>query len=331
MSVPLALRLHHPIALDLRFEIRGFTALLGLSGAGKSTALKAIAGLIPATGTPFDGLPPERRPVGYLPQGSALFPHMTARENVAFGLRLPRRERGAAAQDLLARVGLGAQGDLRPDRLSGGQRQRVALARALARRPALLLLDEPTSALDPATSDMVMEEVLDLIARLNIPTLAVTHDPALAGRADHMAVLDGGRIADQGSPRAVFTHPGSHAVARLLGFRGTIPGQVMSVQGPHVTLRTAGPVLRGRIGGRAAGLPLTPGDPAVALLRPDTLWLAPQQSTDLPPPENGWHSRLHSIRAEATCLRLAFRDPLEVELALPHHHPAARALTQGMT
>ena len=73
---------------------------------------------------------------------------MTARENVAFALRLPRRERGAAAQDLLARVGLGAQGDLRPDRLSGGQRQRVALARALARRPALLLLDEPTSALD---------------------------------------------------------------------------------------------------------------------------------------------------------------------------------------
>ena len=73
MSFPLALRLSHPIPLDLRFEIRGFTALLGLSGAGKSTALKAIAGLIPATGTPFDGLPPERRPVGYLPQGSALF------------------------------------------------------------------------------------------------------------------------------------------------------------------------------------------------------------------------------------------------------------------
>jgi molybdate transport system ATP-binding protein len=133
-------RLRWPIALEARFQIRGFTALLGESGVGKTTLLKALCGLIPAEGTPYSGLPPEKRPVGYLPQDLALFPHMTALENVAFPLS--GRGKGEALA-LLARVGLLEHAHKRPQALSGGQRQRVALARALARKPELLLLDEP--------------------------------------------------------------------------------------------------------------------------------------------------------------------------------------------
>ena len=132
-------RLNRPVRLEARFRVRGFTVLLGQSGAGKTSLLKALAGLLPAEGTPFGGLPPERRPVGYLPQDLALFPHMTAWENVAFPLK--GRDRKARALALLERVGLLEHAHKRPGELSGGQRQRVALARALARKPELLLLD----------------------------------------------------------------------------------------------------------------------------------------------------------------------------------------------
>ncbi len=217
-------RIRRPVALEVRFQIRGFTALLGESGVGKTTLLKALAGLIPAEGTPFGGLPAERRPIGYLPQDLALFPHMTAWENVAFPLRgRGRRERALA---LLERVGLKEHAEKRPRALSGGQKQRVALARALAREPELLLLDEPTSALDPVTKDRVLGELVGLLRREGLPALAVSHDPFLAGMADWLVVLGRGRVLQEGPPGEVLAAPVSVEAARLLGYENLFPARV---------------------------------------------------------------------------------------------------------
>jgi molybdate/tungstate transport system ATP-binding protein len=219
-------RIEHPIRLQASFEVEGFTVLLGQSGEGKTTLLRAIAGLLPSKGEPFGGLLPQQRAVGYLPQGYALFPHLRAWENVAFALpRGPQRR--AQAQELLARVRLVDVGDHYPSALSGGQQQRVALARALARKPQLLLLDEPSSALDAATRDDIMAELISEMHELGLPTLAVSHDPHLAALADRMAVMSGRRIVQQGTPAEVLSRPGSAAVARLLGYRNLFTARVV--------------------------------------------------------------------------------------------------------
>ncbi|OBS08614.1 ABC transporter ATP-binding protein [Acidihalobacter prosperus] len=220
-------RIEAPVALDVSLELTGFCVLLGLSGAGKSTLLKAVAGLLPGQGMPYGGLPPERRPVGYLPQGYALFPHLRVWENVAFARRGSRAERRAAALALLERVQLADLAERWPSALSGGQQQRVALARALARDPELLLLDEPTSALDASTRDQVLGELIELIDAQEIPTLAVTHDPQVAALADRMAILSRGRIVQQGIPHEVFGAPSSVAAARLVGYANLFEGHVL--------------------------------------------------------------------------------------------------------
>ncbi len=215
-QVMVDLRLTAPLALDVRFEVRGFTALLGRSGAGKTTLLKALAGLLPAAGEPWVGLPPQARPVGYLPQGAALFAHLTALGNAAYALR--GRDRLARAQALLDQLGIGALAARPAGRLSGGEAQRVALARALARQPELLLLDEPTAALDARTRDEVLLWLIKTIGNRGIPALAATHDPAIAGLADWLVLLAEGRIIRQGTPRALYDDPGSRAAAALLGY-----------------------------------------------------------------------------------------------------------------
>ncbi|MDE2609486.1 MAG: ABC transporter ATP-binding protein, partial [Burkholderiales bacterium] len=217
-------RIDHPVRLEARFDVIGFTVLLGQSGEGKTTLLRAIAGLLPAQGEPFGGMPPQHRAIGYLPQGYALFPHLRAWENVAFALSGPRRR--AQALELLARVQLAPVADAYPSALSGGQQQRVALARALARKPQLLLLDEPTSALDAATRDEVMAELISETHDFGLPTLAVSHDPHLAVLADHVAVMSGRRIAQEGAPADVLARPNGVAVARLLGHRNLFTGRI---------------------------------------------------------------------------------------------------------
>jgi molybdate/tungstate transport system ATP-binding protein len=215
-------RIEHPVALSASFEVEGFTVLLGASGEGKSLLLRAIAGLLPAQGEPFGGLPPQRRAIGYLPQGHALFPHLNAWQNVAFALRGPRRRDEAIAW--LERLGLAELAGRWPAQLSGGQQQRVALARALAHRPQLLLLDEPTSALDPATRDDVLAELIAEVHAAGIPALAVSHDPALAAVADRLVLMHGRRIVQVGAPAEVYARPASGAVARLLGLRNVLRG-----------------------------------------------------------------------------------------------------------
>ncbi len=218
-------RIEYPVQLQVNFEVEGFTILLGQSGEGKTTLLRAIAGLLPAQGEPFGGLLPQHRAVGYLPQGYALFPHLRAWENVAFALpRGPQRR--AQALELLARVRLVDVAEHYPAALSGGQQQRVALARALARKPKLLLLDEPSSALDAATRDEVMAELISEMHEFDLPALAVSHDPHLAALADRVAVMSGRRIVQHGTPAEVLSRPGSAAVARLLGHRNLFTARV---------------------------------------------------------------------------------------------------------
>lgn len=221
------LEIRRPLQLRLEFELRGFTALLGASGEGKSTTLQALAGLVPSRGEPFGELPAQRRPVGYLPQGYALFPHMKAWENVAYALGGALTRRRAQAFELLGAVGMAELGQRRPAQLSGGQQQRVALARALARRPRLLLLDEPTSALDAATREDVLAELVARMHALDMPALVATHDAHVAAAADWMVLLAGRRVVQQGVPREVFARPASLQAAALLGLRNRFVARVL--------------------------------------------------------------------------------------------------------
>jgi ABC-type Fe3+/spermidine/putrescine transport system ATPase subunit len=217
-------RLERPLNLHARLRVEGLTALLGESGSGKTTLLRALAGLLAARGQPFGGLAPERRRVGYLPQGYALVPHMTALENVALPLQGPEALR--SARRWLERVELPHLADRRPHELSGGERQRVALARALAARPRLLLLDEPTSALDAATRETAVDLIDRIVSEEGLPTLLVTHDPYVAARSRSLAVLEGGRVRQQAPPDEVFARPATLGIARLVGFANIFAGRV---------------------------------------------------------------------------------------------------------
>ncbi len=206
-------------------------ALVGPSGAGKTTILGAIAGLVrPTRGrialgiAPwFDAargihLPPEERSVGYLFQDYALFPHMTVEGNVAFA-GAPR------ARELLERFDIAHLATARPATLSGGERQRVALARALARDPKVLILDEPTAALDAETRLMIRAELAAILRELSLPTLVVTHDFEEAGTlAESVGVLVDGRIRQMGTPAQLIAAPADPFVARLTG-ANLLPGR----------------------------------------------------------------------------------------------------------
>jgi len=193
---------------SLRLAPGEIGCLLGPSGCGKSTVLRAIAGFEPVrAGTihlgelllssPARHLPPEQRRVGMMFQDYALFPHLTAAQNVGFGLRrLPRAERQARVAQLLALVDLAAAGERHPHELSGGQQQRIALARALAPAPALLLLDEPFSNLDGATRTRLTGEVRGILRQAGQTAILVTHNEAEAhAMADRIGVMHAGRVA----------------------------------------------------------------------------------------------------------------------------------------
>ena len=233
-----------PLALDATLEVeRGMVlALVGESGSGETTLLRLIAGLEqPDAGrVEVDGevwadtavgmhVPVERRPLGWVAQDYAVFPHLSALENIAFGLRASGvAARGARSQAAaaLARVGLGDAAARRPAHLSGGEQQRVALARALVLRPRLLLLDEPFGALDPSTRQAMRRLLRALVAEDQVTTVCVTHSPLEAlAIGERIAVLERGRIIQEGTAAELLRRPRSPVVARFLGincFRGTI-------------------------------------------------------------------------------------------------------------
>ena len=214
--------------IDLAVREGEFMTLLGPSGCGKTTTLGLIAGFFPpSAGSIFIGgkavaeLPPFRRDIGVVFQDYALFPHLTAAENVGFGLRmrkLPTAETATRVREALELVQLGQLGERRPLELSGGQRQRVALARALVIRPTVLLLDEPLSNLDLKLREEMRVEIAGLQRRLGITTVFVTHDQGEAlVMSDRVAVMNAGRIEQVGSPSDIYERPATRFVAEFIG------------------------------------------------------------------------------------------------------------------
>lgn len=217
-------------AANLTLGAGKITALLGQSGAGKSTLLRLFSGLeAPHQGRILHGetllsdggiiVPAERRRIGIVFQDFALFPNLTAAQNIAFGLsHLPSPERQAHTVSWLERIALTARADAYPHQMSGGEQQRVAIARALAPNPVALLMDEPFSGLDPALRDDVRQTALLAIGELGIPALLVTHDADEAMLyADHLAIMREGRIVQQGAPDDIYSQPVDEATASALG------------------------------------------------------------------------------------------------------------------
>jgi putative spermidine/putrescine transport system ATP-binding protein len=247
-------------ALNLRIAAGSYCCLLGPSGCGKTTTLRMLAGHeVPSSGDILldnqnvTDLPPARRGTAMMFQSYALFPHLTALDNVAFSLKMkgvPRAERHAKAREFLALVDMAAYENRLPAALSGGQQQRVALARALVTNPAVLLLDEPLSALDPFLRGRVRAELKRLQKQLGISFVHVTHsqDEALA-LADHVVLMRDGRIEQQGTPSDVFARPRNAFVARFIGGHN-----VFDLGGSSIAVRTdRTKVKRGEVGqGRLA-------------------------------------------------------------------------------
>jgi ABC-type Fe3+/spermidine/putrescine transport system ATPase subunit len=212
-------------------------SLVGPSGCGKTTTLRVVAGLqslnggaILFDGQPVRGLPPHRRNVGMVFQNYALFPHMTVRENILFGLqmhRLSQSEAGRRAEKVMELLQIGHLARSFPDQLSGGQQQRTALARTLVVEPAVLLLDEPLSALDRQLRDAMRFELRQLLKAVNITTIIVTHDQDEAFvLSDRLAVMWNGRIEQVGRPADVYLRPSTRFVASFLGEINYIGGRV---------------------------------------------------------------------------------------------------------
>jgi molybdate/tungstate transport system ATP-binding protein len=225
---------------DISLEVPkgGYALIIGPTGSGKTTLLEAVAGHAPLHagrvfmhGDDVTDLPPERRGLGFVYQQYHLFPHLSVRENIGYGVARNGRDFPTRVEELARLLAIEPLLD-RPIRgLSGGEQQRVALARALAPKPSVLLLDEPFAAVDPATRQVLRRELRELHEREGITTLQVTHDFDEALRlGDLVAVLSEGRIAQSGTPEQVFRYPNSAFVARFVGTGNVIAGEVERVE-----------------------------------------------------------------------------------------------------
>jgi iron(III) transport system ATP-binding protein len=245
-------------------------ALLGPSGSGKTTLLRAVAGLeSPKAGAinigerrVFDGangfeMPAEQRNLGLVFQSYALWPHKTVSENVAYGLKLRKMAKSeieSKVKDVLTQLGLGHLGERYPHQLSGGQQQRVAIARALVYNPPVILLDEPLSNLDAKLREEARAFLRELIVRLGLSALMVTHDQAEAmAISDRILLLNNGKIEQQGSPQSMYETPDTLFTAEFMGINNRLPGKVVSRSGDEVQLLVDGVPMRGTARGANTG------------------------------------------------------------------------------
>jgi spermidine/putrescine transport system ATP-binding protein len=269
-----------PTSLGIR---RGeFFSSLGPSGSGKTTTLRLIAGFeqpdsgfVKLGGAVVNDVPPEKRDVNTVFQNYALFPHMTIAENVAYPLRMkgtPGGEISARVEEALAMVEMRGFGGRLPHQLSGGQRQRIALARAIVGRPKVLLLDEPLGALDLRLRQQMQHVLTSLQARLGITFVYVTHDQSEAlSMSDRVAIMNGGRLEQIGSPEDLYYAPSTEFIARFVGKSNLIPIEVVEDGGER----------RGTFAGETFALPNADRNgPAKLVLRCESVSLSPSKSGD---------------------------------------------------
>ncbi|WP_270888244.1 ABC transporter ATP-binding protein [Pedococcus sp. 5OH_020] len=267
--------------LDLTIRAGEFIALLGPSGCGKSTALNCLAGLLPLTAGSIwqdskriDTLPPERRGFGMVFQNYALFPHMTVRSNIAFGLqmrRLPKADVTRRTEEAIRLVQLEEHAGKLPGQLSGGQQQRVAIARAVVLEPSLVLMDEPLSNLDAKLRLEMRTEIRRLHQSLGLTTVYVTHDQEEAlSMADRLVVLRKGRVQQIGTPEELHTKPTNWHVADFMGFRNLLTVKVQEAGGRQVVVE--GPGIRLAATAMAQ---VSSGERVVAGVRPEDLVVQP--------------------------------------------------------
>jgi iron(III) transport system ATP-binding protein len=267
------------VGIDLEVRQGELVALLGPSGSGKTTMLRLIAGFEDADAGEIRlanrivvhdhiSVPPERRKIGMVFQDYALFPHLSVRDNVAFGL--PRaKNRDARVREVLERVGLGPWIDQMPHFLSGGQQQRVALARALAPNPAIVMLDEPFSNLDPALRGQVRADVRRILQDAGVTAILVTHDQEEAlSIADRIAVMFHGQIQQIATPEDLYERPATREVAAFIGDAQFLPGEAADGE------------VRTEVGTLAL---LDPAEGSVdVLVRPEMIALAPADEVPSP-------------------------------------------------
>ncbi len=299
------------ISIDV--EPGEFMTFLGPSGCGKTTLLRMIGGFgepdsgrIMLAGRDITHLPPNQRDCGFVFQSYALFPHMTVRANVAYGLKLrklPAAEIEARVTTVLGMVGLEAFADRHPKQLSGGQQQRVAIARAIAIRPSLLLMDEPLSNLDAKLRERIRFELRALQKQLGITTIFVTHDQEEAmAVSDRIIVMNKGNVEQIGTPAQIYGDPASLFVADFVGVNNLVPGTVREALGTTVMVETAAGLMEASHHASRAG------ENVQLALRPEMISLAPAGQ-----PVTATGGRLEGTVTMAAFLGAATRYEVEVQ------------------
>ena len=311
---------------EVSFEARRgeFLCVLGPSGCGKTTLLRVVAGLenqtsgsVSIEGRDVSGLPVSKRNVGIVFQSYALFPNLSARSNIAYGLKNRYKNRQAVRRrvdELLDLVGLRGMGRKYPAQLSGGQQQRVALARALAVSPDLLLLDEPLSALDAKVRVMLRAEIRQLQQRLGVTTIMVTHDQEEAlTMADRILVIDSGRLVQNGTPHEIYDKPSTPFVATFIGAMNLIPDVVKIEDG----LYGLGPQ-RLRVGSENGSRSLPAGSRVTIAIRPEDVMI--QQTSTAP---NTLNTLVSAMEYRGPMFRLSLKiadlipSPVHLEADVP--------------